>query len=156
MSAVIKQAGNGIRPMAIDDLDEVMAIEESIYRFPWSRGIFRDCLRVGYSCWVLQIDQQLQAYAIVSIAAGEAHILTLCVRPESQRRGYGQMMLDNLLQVAREHHADSIYLEVRPSNLAAFRLYEQTGFKEIGVRPNYYPDEGGREDAIVMALSLSD
>jgi len=156
MSAVFKQAEDGIRPMSSDDLDQVMAIEEAIYPFPWTRGIFRDCLQVGYSCWVLQVDQEIQAYAIVSIAAGEAHILTLCVKPESQRRGYGQMMLDNLLQVGREQHADSIYLEVRPSNLAAFRLYEQTGFKEIGVRPNYYPDEGGREDAIVMAMTLSD
>ncbi len=156
MSAVFKQADDGIRAMTLTDLDEVMAIEEAIYIFPWTRGIFRDCLSVGYPCRVLQIDGRLQAYAILSIAAGEAHILTLCVNPDSRRRGYGELMLGDILQVAREYHVDSVYLEVRPSNQAAIRLYEKTGFQEIGIRPDYYPDEFGREDALVMALSLGD
>lgn len=155
MSAVFKQADDGIRLMTLADLDEVMAIEEAIYAFPWTRGIFRDCLGVGYPCRVLQIDGQVQAYAILSVAAGEAHILTLCVSPDARRRGYGELMLADLLQLARELHTDSIYLEVRPSNQAAIRLYEKTGFKEIGIRPDYYPDKFGREDALVMALILS-
>lgn len=155
MSAVFKQADDGIRGMALADLDEVLAIEEAIYSFPWTRGIFRDCLAVGYPCRVLQIDGRVLAYAILSVAAGEAHILTLCVSPDARRRGYGELMLADLLQLARERHAASVYLEVRPSNQAAIRLYEKTGFQEIGIRPDYYPDKFGREDAMVMALSLS-
>lgn len=156
MSAVFKQADDGIRAMTLADLDEVMAIEEAIYTFPWTRGIFRDCLSVGYPCRVLQIDSRLQAYAILSIAAGEAHILTLCVNPDSRRRGYGELLLGDILQLARERCAGSVYLEVRPSNQPAIRLYEKTGFQEIGIRPDYYPDEFGREDALVMALPLGD
>lgn len=154
MSAVIKQAADGIRPMTLDDLDEVVRIEQSIYNFPWTRGIFRDCLHVGYSCWVLQLDGHVHAYGILSMGAGEAHVLTLCVNPALQRRGYGQMMLDYLLQVARQHQAQSIYLEVRPSNNGAIALYQRTGFTEIGMRPGYYPAEHGREDALVMAMEL--
>lgn len=156
MSAVFKQADDGIRSMTPADLDEVMAIEEAIYTFPWTRGIFRDCLAVGYPCRVLQVDGQVQAYAILSVAAGEAHILTLCVNPGAWRRGYGEMMLGDMLQLARERKAKSVYLEVRPSNQPAIRLYEKIGFKEIGIRPDYYPDEVGREDAVVMALTLSE
>jgi ribosomal-protein-alanine N-acetyltransferase len=156
MSAVFKQADDGIRAMTLADLDEVMVIEEAIYSFPWTRGIFRDCLSVGYPCRVLQVDGEVVAYAILSVAAGEAHILTLCVSPETRRQGYGELMLADLLQLARERRADSIYLEVRPSNQAAIRLYEKTGFKEIGIRPDYYPDEFGREDAMVMAMTLSE
>lgn len=156
MSAVFKQADDGIRAMTPTDLDEVMTIEEAIYTFPWTRGIFRDCLAVGYPCRVLQVDGRVQAYAILSVAAGEAHILTLCVSPHVRRRGYGELMLADLLQLARERHAGSIYLEVRPSNQPAIRLYEKTGFKEIGIRPGYYPDQFGREDAMVMALTLSE
>ncbi|MDZ7663498.1 ribosomal protein S18-alanine N-acetyltransferase [Thiohalophilus sp.] len=154
MSAVFKQADDGIRSMGIADLDAIMAIEKTIYNFPWTRGIFRDCLNVGYSCRVLQVEGEVQAYAILSVAAGEAHILTLCVNPDAHRRGYGQLMLDDLLQLARERHAGSIYLEVRPSNQGAIRLYEKTGFQEIGIRPDYYPDAFGREDAMVMALTF--
>lgn len=154
MSAVFKAVGDGIRAMTPADLDQVMDIEEAIYTFPWTRGIFRDCLSVGYPCRVLQVDGQVVAYAILSVAAGEAHILTLCVSPETRRQGYGELLLGDLLQLARERRAMSVYLEVRPSNQAAIRLYEKTGFCEIGIRPDYYPDEFGREDALVMALPL--
>ncbi|MFO8025554.1 ribosomal protein S18-alanine N-acetyltransferase [Thiohalophilus sp.] len=154
MSAVFKQVADGIRAMTPADLNEVMAIEEAIYTFPWTRGIFRDCLAVGYPCRVLQIEGRLRAYAILSLAAGEAHILTLCVDPDSRRQGYGERMLGDILQLARERYAASVYLEVRPSNQVAIRLYEKTGFQEIGIRPGYYPDAFGREDALVMALSL--
>ena len=142
--------------MTLADMDEVMVIEEAIYAFPWTRGIFRDCLSVGYPCRVLQVEGKVVAYAILSVAAREAHILTLCVSPETRRQGYGELMLADLLQLARERRAESIYLEVRPSNQAAIRLYEKTGFREIGIRPDYYPDEFGREDAMVMALPLSE
>jgi ribosomal-protein-alanine N-acetyltransferase len=156
MSAVIKHAEDGMRPMTEVDLEQVMVIEETIYDFPWTRGIFRDCLYVGYSCWVLQLEGRVHAYGIVSMGAGEAHILTLCVKPASQGRGYGQLVLDYLLQISRQHHIESVFLEVRPSNQAAIHLYKQSGFREVGLRPDYYPCPEGREDALVMALELGE
>ena len=98
MSAVIKQHEDGIRRMAEDDLDEIMAIEESIYQFPWTRGIFRDCLHVGYYCVVLQLEGRVEGYAILSLAANEAHILTICVNPGSQGKGFGRSMMEHLLE----------------------------------------------------------
>lgn len=143
-----------IRPMREPDLDAVMTIENASFPFPWSRKIYEDCLRVGYSCWVAQKTEKTIAYAILSAAAGEAHILNLCVREDYRRDGVGRLLLNHLVQRASELHAQSIFLEVRPSNLGAYRLYEQEGFIEVGSRKNYYPAEEGREDAIIMAKEL--
>ena len=147
-------APTGLRPMREDDLDAVMDVERRAYPFPWTRGIFRDCLRAGYPAWLMERDGAIVAYAVLSIAAGEAHILNLCTAPEVQREGNGRRMLRALLQVARGHRAERVFLEVRPSNDAAIALYDSEGFNEIGRRPRYYPAIGGREDAIVMALEL--
>jgi ribosomal-protein-alanine N-acetyltransferase len=148
------RAPAGLRPMREDDLDAVMEVERRAYPFPWTRGIFRDCLRAGYPAWLMQRDGAIVAYAVLSVAAGEAHILNLCTAPELQREGHGRRMLRALLQVARGHRAERVFLEVRPSNAAAISLYDSEGFNEIGRRPRYYPAVGGREDAIVMALEL--
>lgn len=156
MSAVIEQSFNGIRPMQEDDLDEVIAIEEAVYPFPWTRGIFHDCLLVGYSCWVYQFEEQIAGYVVMSIAAGEAHILTLAVHPEYQGKGLARKILEHVLMISRERGAESIFLEVRPSNQRAIRIYEKAGFNEIGIRKGYYPDVDGREDALVMALTFVD
>ena len=90
----------------------------------------------------------------MSVAAGESHILNLTVRPESHRQGIGSKLMQHFLQLARRHDADIAMLEVRPSNLSAIRLYEKMGFSEVGVRQNYYPADNGREDALILALSL--
>ena len=154
MSAVIEESFNGIRPMQQADLDEVIAIEETVYPFPWTRGIFHDCLLVGYSCWVYQQQQDVVGYIVMSIAAGEAHILTLAVHPEFQGQGIAKHIIDHALENSREKGAGTIYLEVRPSNSRAIDVYQKAGFNEIGVRKGYYPDENGREDALVMALTF--
>lgn len=156
MSAVIEQSFEGIYPMQEEDLDEVIAIEESVYPFPWTRGIFHDCIRVGYSCWVYKRKKEVIAYVVLSVAAGEAHILTLVVHPECQGQGYARKILQHALDVARERHAESVYLEVRPSNERAISIYHKAGFNEIGIRKGYYPAENGREDALVMAMSFVD
>lgn len=143
-----------MRPMREADVDAVMAIERSAYPFPWTPGIFRDCLRAGYPAWVLQGDAGLIGYGVLSVAAGEAHLLNLCVAPGVQGRGHGRWLLRALLRVARDQGAERIFLEVRPSNPHAMALYQDEGFNEIGRRPRYYPDHGGREDAIVMAMEL--
>lgn len=154
MSAILARQGSGIRPLAIADLDAVMDIESRAYDFPWTQGIFRDCLRVGYCCWCYENDGLIQGYGVMSVAAGESHILNLSVRPESQRQGIGSKLMKHFLQLARRHDADIVMLEVRPSNVSAISLYEKMGFNEIGVRRNYYPADAGREDALLLALSL--
>lgn len=136
------------------DIDAVAAIENRSYVFPWTPGIFRDCLRAGHQCWVLEAGTQLLGYGVLSAAAGEAHILNICIAPEYQGRGHGRRLLRRLIDLARWHKAQQVFLEVRPSNPAAIALYRDEGFNEIGQRPNYYPAAKGREDAIVMALEL--
>ena len=155
MSAVLKSAPVAVRPMAEADLDAVLAVEQRGYEFPWSRTIFEDCLRVSYSCWLLEWQGVIAGYAVMSVAAGEAHILNLCIDPDLHRRGLGRFLLDQMLELATGHQAQVMFLEVRPTNVAAQRLYEAAGFNEVGVRRNYYPARVGREDAIIMARQLS-
>lgn len=145
-----------LRPMREADLDAVMAIEQRAYPFPWTRGIFRDCLQANYAMWVVErADGALLGYGVLSIAVGEAHVLNLCSAPGHERQGLGRRMLLALLKIARGHGAQRVFLEVRPSNLRAIALYEQNGFNEIGRRPRYYPaPDNEREDAIVMAMEL--
>lgn len=154
MSAVLQVPELEFRPMTDADLDAILEIEVTAYTHPWTEGIFQDCLRVGYCCWVLKKGFEVIAYGVMSVAAGECHLLNLCVKPELQNRGYGAMMLNFLLSLACKHNADTAFLEVRPSNHFAIKLYQRAGFDEVGVRRNYYPAEFGREDAIILARSL--
>ena len=155
MSAVLKQAMLVFRPMVEEDLPGIMRVEKAAYQFPWSETIFRDCLRVGYCCWILESDDELVAHGVMSVAAGESHILNLCVHPDSQNTGMGREMLGHLLEIARQHRAEMVFLEVRPSNEVAKKLYLGAGFDEVGVRSNYYPADNGREDALIMARNLT-
>lgn len=144
-----------LRPMREADLDAVVAIENRAYAFPWTRGIFRDCLQAGHAMWVLESAEGLVGYGVLGIAAGEAHVLNLCIAPEAGGRGHGRRLLRALMRVARGGGAMRIFLEVRPSNPRAIALYHDEGFNEIGRRPRYYPaPDHGREDAIVMAMEL--
>jgi ribosomal-protein-alanine N-acetyltransferase len=154
MSAVVKIPMLQLRPMDEHDMPAVMEIENSVYVFPWSETIFQDCLRVGYCCWVMEWRTELVAYGVMSIGAGESHILNLCVSPQAQGMGFGRAMLDHLLEIARKHEADTAFLEVRPSNFSAIKLYMNAGFDEVGIRRNYYPAEYGREDALILARTL--
>ncbi len=143
-----------IRPMREADLEQVQRIEGESYRFPWTEGIFHDCLRVGYVCIVAEIDYLLVGYGVLSAAAGEAHLLNLCVAERFRCRGLGRRLLHELLDRAREARAGVVFLEARPSNTAAIRLYQALGFVQIGVRRGYYQAPGGREDAVVLRLAL--
>lgn len=150
----MKEAAVKLRPMRNEDLPDVIAIESAAYEFAWSEGIFQDCLRVGYCCWVLEVDDEIQAYGVMSIGAGESHVLNVCVKPESQRCGHGRMVLKHLIELAHRHNIEHVLLEVRPSNVQALKLYHEAGFNEVGTRRAYYPSHNGKEDALIMALSL--
>jgi [ribosomal protein S18]-alanine N-acetyltransferase len=143
-----------IRAMQSADLKAVAAVEKAAYVYPWSLGIFRDCMLAGYHCMVLDVDGHVGGYGIMSIAASEAHLLNICVHPDWQSLGYGRRMLNALLNRAGHAGAETVFLEVRPSNSVALSLYHSVGFRHIGVRPGYYQAEGGREDAVVLAMPL--
>ena len=138
------------------DIDAVMAVELRCYPFPWTAGIFRDCLLAGHECWMLEGRTGIIGYFVLSSAAGEGHLLNICVAPEHQGHGQGRRLLRQVLEVARWHQLQRLFLEVRPTNPQAIALYESEGFNEIGRRPNYYPASKGREDGIVMAIELMD
>jgi ribosomal-protein-alanine N-acetyltransferase len=143
-----------IRPMRPIDVPEVVAIERASYQFPWSDGIFRDCLRVGYVCRVVTVDRQVTGYGVMSVGAGEAHILNLCVAEAFRCRGAGRKLLLCLLERAHAAGMTEAFLEVRPSNTTAIRLYQSLGFEQVGTRRGYYQALTGREDAAVLKLGL--
>ncbi len=155
MNAQIKDSPLSLRPMRQEDLAGVMAIEQAVYAFPWTPGIFQDCLRVGYCCWLLEAERKVIGYGVMSVVIDESHILNLCIHPDWQGRGLGRKLLQRLLGIARQHGAETAFLEVRESNRSALALYTRLGFVEVGRRRGYYPAEGdGREDALVMSLEF--
>lgn len=166
MNAILKPASQKpetmpqplFRPMRMEDIDAIMVIEPEIYPHPWSRGNFTDSLAAGYSCWVAECsdgnESEVVGYAAMMIVLDEAHLLNLSVAKPLQGRGLGRELLVHLMDVARSHRAQTMFLEVRPSNTAAIGLYESMGFNEFSVRRGYYPAKNGREDAILMGLAL--
>jgi [ribosomal protein S18]-alanine N-acetyltransferase len=144
-----------IRRMDQRDLPDVLAIEQLNYQFPWSEGVFKDCFRVStYINWVLvSAEERIVGYAILSLLAGEAHIMNISIHPDMQGQGAGRRMMEHLIEYSRSR-ADQVLLEVRPSNSVAIALYRKLGFHEIGVRKNYYPATEGREDAIMLSMYL--
>ena len=154
MSAVLKPGAARIRPMVESDLDAVHAVERGAYDFPWTRGILSDCLRAGYSCWVIGRRGLIQGHGILQIAAGDCHILNLCIAAQAQGQGLGRKLLGHLIEVAIERRATICLLEVRPTNRAACALYQSAGFNEVGIRRAYYPRGKGREDAVILARNL--
>lgn len=155
MSAVLKDKTLTYRNMHKDDLSQVIAIEQRAYSHPWTQAIFSDCLRVGYACFVAESEQSVIGYGVISMAAGECHILNLCIDSEFQGCGFGRKLLNYLMTVAKKNNVQDVFLEVRPSNKSALRLYESIGFSEVGVRKDYYPADKGREDAVIFAKHIS-
>jgi ribosomal-protein-alanine N-acetyltransferase len=144
-----------IRPLEPGDLEAVLAIEEAAYPFPWTLGIFSECLRVGYGCLGVFQDGALVGYVIFNWGAGESHLLNLCIHPDRQGQGLGSLLLSQAIDRARGLGCQAMFLEVRPSNPAAAGLYARRGFQIVGRRPDYYRSEDGREDAIVMRLDFN-
>lgn len=142
------------RRMRAGHVARVAQIECTAYSHPWTPGNFYDSVDAGYECWVLERQREIIGYAVMIVAAGEAHLLNLSIALPYQRQGLGADFVRFLVKVARERGSEKIYLEVRPSNTAGRALYAKTGFTTIGVRRDYYPADSGREDAIVMERAL--
>lgn len=142
------------RRMRAGDLAEVARLEKTLYEFPWSLGNFRDSVAAGYDCWVVCHGEEIVGYAVLMIALDEAHLLNFAVASDWQNRGIGRAFLACILDVARGAACQIVYLEVRPSNLAARHLYRRAGFQQIAIRPSYYPAMAGREDALFLGLTL--
>lgn len=154
MSAELCSAGPVIREMRQTDVTAVATIERGAYEFPWTAGIFRDCLLAGYTSVVLEQAGKVIGYGIMSVAAGEAHLLNLALSAPARGAGHGWRLLEHLVASAREAGADTMYLEVRPSNARALSLYQRNGFEAVGRRRGYYRARVGSEDAVVLVRRL--
>lgn len=141
--------------MSAEDIAAVYEIEQRAYEHGWTEGILKDCLKTGYLCKTVWFDEQLVGYGVISIAAGEAHLLNLTIAPEFQRQGFGRSVLHYFLELVEQSGAETMFLEVRDSNKSAIALYLNEGFNQIGVRNDYYPAAKGHEDAIIMARSFN-
>jgi ribosomal-protein-alanine N-acetyltransferase len=142
------------RSMRTDDLLRVSEIERGIYSHPWTQGNFADSLAAGYDCTVLEVNGCLCGYGILTVAAGEAHLLNVSIDAAWQGRGLGRVLVLHQIDLARSLGARILLLEVRPSNTVARALYQSVGFERIAVRRGYYPAADGREDALLLLLNL--
>ncbi|OWQ90431.1 ribosomal-protein-alanine N-acetyltransferase [Roseateles aquatilis] len=146
-----------LQPLRTVDLDEVMAIESVAYSHPWTRGNFVDSMAAGYAGFVMRDAQaRLCGYFLAMQVIDEMHLLNITVVPERQGQGLARRMLDALCLLSRARGCHQVWLEVRESNVAARRLYDRYGFAQSGLRRGYYPADGGREDAILMTLRLTE
>jgi ribosomal-protein-alanine N-acetyltransferase len=143
-----------MRVMTQADVDAVLAIEQAVQAYPWTRGNFGDALGSGYLCFVDEAGGAIRGYAILMPAVDEVELLTIGVAAAQQRKGLGRAMLAGMLDTARTRNMRRVFLEVRASNAAAIALYRSTGFAGIGMRRGYYQNANGSEDAVVMACEL--
>ena len=142
-------------PMTPERLDAVLAVEQSAYSHPWSRGNFRDSLAAGHQAQCLLAGDELLGYFVAMLGHREVHLLNITVAPVHQRQGWALVMLDALALWSRARQAEWLWLEVRASNTRAQQVYLRHGFARVGLRQGYYPDGHGlREDAVVMNLRL--
>ena len=145
-----------IRPMLPEDLEPVMAIQRVSFKNPWSADLFKRELTHDWSTILLAEEPQpsgkLLGFLIFWIVHDEVHILNVAAAPEVRKQGVARTLIEQALVRGRKASCTLATLEVRRSNEAAIALYTGFKFRPVGVRPNYYVDEG--EDAIVMVLDL--
>ena len=172
-----------MRAMTLEDVDAVLAIEQAVQAYPWTRGNFIDALGHGYVCRVdaeellmkpLAIPLacqnttakrlvmaghpedggEIRGFAVLMPVLDEAELLNIGVAAGQQRKGLGRAMLREMLDVAHKMKMRRVFLEVRASNAAALALYRSSGFGKLGVRRDYYQNASGSEDAITMVCEL--
>ncbi len=143
-----------LRDMTEADLNAVLCIEREVHAHPWTLGNFSDALRSKYRCKVFELDGTMVGYAVLMPAVDEAELLDIAIASQYQRKGFGRALLKELLALANRADMRRMVLEVRASNAPAIALYRSAGFEQIGLRRDYYPATGGREDALLMGRVL--
>lgn len=143
-----------MRVLKLADLPRILPLENAAYDFPWSEAIFRDCFAANYTGLAIEFEGTLLGYGVLSVAAGEAHVLNVVISSTQRGLGLGKKLVRRLIDQARWHRVERVFLEVRESNAVARSLYNGLGFLEIGVRKAYYPGRQSREDGVVMSLQL--
>lgn len=147
-------SGLNIRPMDLQDVDEITVIENSAYFAPWPKAAFSASLGI-YPAFVLEKHQEIVGYAIFSAVEDEAHILNLVVKPACQHQGYGRIILQFVLASLVQNHIKTVSLEVAENNAAALRLYQSLGFSQQGKRKQYYQTQNGLVDALILVYKPS-
>lgn len=143
-----------LRGMGWQDIDAVLQIEQQVHSHPWTRGNFNDALATGNICQVYESGNEIVGYIVMMPSLDDVDLLDISIAPSHQRKGLGEKLLKEMMEIMREQKFQRVMLEVRRSNLAACALYRKVGFAEIGMRRAYYPLGEGREDAIVMEYVL--
>lgn len=146
-----------IVPMRAGDLDAVLEIERRSHKSPWARQVFIEELAREWAHLVVLKERRASAAATIGfcnfwLVRDEVHILNVAVHPDERRRGHASRLLEWVLDFAHRHACRYLTLEVRRGNQGAIKLYRRFGFRPVGIRPNYYVEDG--EDAIVMLLEL--
>ena len=149
-----------IRRMKESDIDTVYSIETDVHIAPWSKDILRDCVLVGYDCRVLEINNGdspiLGGYIISRVSNKSCHILNFCIAKPLQSKGLGRKLLQTVLySLSKFTDTKNVVLEVRPSNYTAIHLYQSVGFETVEIKKDYYKDNNGIEDAILLRKNLS-
>lgn len=137
-----------------EDLPIVTAIDKAAFEFAWTLGEFEGSFNAGHRFLVLKENNDICAFVVFMQVFEQAEILTIAVKPECQRKGFGRMLIEAMHAELLQKGAEHVFLEVRVSNLAAQALYGKMGYNEISRRKGYYPTKDGREDAIVMQCEL--
>jgi len=143
-----------LSPMRPEDIRSVLAIEQSIYPYPWTSGNFEDSLASGYTAWLMREGKELVGYAVMMGVLDEAHLLNITIIAARQRAGLGTLLLESLCEEARSLGAARMILEVRASNVVGQAFYRRHGFAHIGERTDYYPAKQGREAALVLEKKI--
>ena len=154
MNAVLKPVEVRLEPFTPAHASAWLGIELRCYTFPWSQGNFVDSHQAGYHMQMLMAGREILGYFVAMPGVDEVHLLNITVAPEHQGQGWARLMLDALCLWTRGQDRQWLWLEVRQTNARAIRLYQGYGFERVGLRKNYYPDNRGREDAVVMSLNL--
>ncbi|MFT5162911.1 MAG: ribosomal-protein-alanine N-acetyltransferase [Alteromonadaceae bacterium] len=146
-------------PLTREDIDAIYQIECACHAYPSSRKVFDGCFNPRYRCFKMtnaDVDGKAQVigFYIAELVLDEMTLQNICISPQRQGKGYGKQLMTHFVQIAKSEKVTQLWLEVRESNTAAIKLYDQFDFAEAGKRKDYYPGENGREDALLMGAFL--
>lgn len=137
------------REMLVEDLDQVVEIENSLFSVPWTKeGFFTFLIKEENMFFVVEEKGKILGYCSMQTVLDEGDVLNVAVRRERQKEGIGYFLVDSMLMMAEARGIRTVHLEVREGNDTARRLYQRLGFTEDGLRKNYYTDP--LENAVLM------